>query len=242
MSKENTNVVEDDKSLDLTRKSETPIFSFELPAVSDTDESFNASQSSTDSITLEDDETSALNTETDETGEIPNADETSEADKVRGTLSSKSDSFDPSIHHFPPSETKTGKWRKKSKKRGADESEVIQPNIVYRAIAQDAAMVYANGHIPILGMDAGINNKDELLPLIDSIEAYYNANPDAIKPSPGLLVAMSAVNYSYSVTQREKVQPRVRTLLQTGKEKARLVWGKITGKEVKEDTPVKETN
>jgi hypothetical protein len=137
-------------------------------------------------------------------------------EKYRGQLSDAGQVFDPELHQNPPSQTKTGNWRNKSKAQrtlhgleggnGLDDTAAptTPPN---RIEAQKAAQLYAGLHIPILGNAAAPDSIESLLPLIGSIERYYNEK--GVKHLPaGLDVLLSMGIYSAQVVNRPEVKPR----------------------------------
>lgn len=126
-------------------------------------------------------------------------------DELRGTRSTAGDSYDPSIHQYPPKETKAGHWRKKRKKAGDPPPQ--KTNASFRRQAQSTAEIYAAINHAILGPGAE-PDKDELGMMIDAWEHYYQVY-GVTEVSPKLEVAFASALYSYGVATREKVRPRV---------------------------------
>ncbi len=133
----------------------------------------------------------------------------------RGQLSHKGVPFDPSVHQCPPSETKAGYWRKKSKaqrKAHGLEDDAGQPNesaqaegsnATYRQQAQNAATVYAQLHGIIYGEGARVDKPEEITPLIDAYEAYIQ-QVGGIPVSPGWGAILQSGMYTQSVATKER--------------------------------------
>jgi len=173
-------------------KTETPITDDitsmpDLPDVSQKDDSFVGETEHTDG-----DEQDPVDTE-----------------KHRGTLSTCGDVYDPSLHTYPPKETITGKWRKQGGRGKGKKSDgaPLSPNADYRQAATQTAMLYAQLNRAVMGDGAEIV-RDEVVPMIDAWETYYNANGLRELP-PWLAVTLASGMYSYSVATRPKVKNRV---------------------------------
>lgn len=120
-------------------------------------------------------------------------------ERSRGLTSSGGDQFDPSIHQFPPKETKTGKWRRKRKTDA--ESETIQSNVAYEVEAQKLAALYAHLHTLPFGEHGRLKSKTDIIPLSDALAAYMAENGLKEVP-PTLAVLLTAGAYSSSVATR----------------------------------------
>lgn len=102
--------------------------------------------------------------------------------KYRGTKAKSGEEFDPSEHHCPPSETKTGKWRKKSKKqrsewgldKDSETAPLVESNTQSRFAAQKIAGTYASLHAMIYGADGAKIIDSELMPLVQAWERKIN--------------------------------------------------------------------
>lgn len=124
-------------------------------------------------------------------------------ERVRGTLDDKGVAFDPALHSYPPEKTAGGKWRRipKAQREGIPEAQQIPPNAANRMEAQKMAFLYAGSHTIFFGAKGGAINPDEILPLVDATERYFNEN-GVIKTPPALDLALSAGVYSLTVSQR----------------------------------------
>lgn len=126
----------------------------------------------------------------------------------RGAMSTGNDSYDPTIHTYPPKETAAGKWRRQGGRgKGATAKTEGPINGDYRKQAQQTALLYANINRAIMGDGAEVV-KEEIVPMTDAWENYYMVNGLREVP-PWLQVALSSGMYSYGVATRPKVKDRV---------------------------------
>lgn len=129
----------------------------------------------------------------------------------RGQLDDKGNAFDPLIHDYPPTQTPTGRWKKRPKNKPAPElppgQDELLANAKYRAEAEKMALLYGNLHrIPF-----GENGKIEpqaISPLIDDIERYMMENGHT-QISPKWAVLLSASMYSLTICQRPTNKEKV---------------------------------
>jgi len=138
----------------------------------------------------------------------------------RGQLSRKGVAFDPSVHQCPPSETKAGYWRKKSKaqrKAHGLEDDAGQPdekaqaesgNANYRQQAQNLAWIYAQLHAPLYGEGAK-TDPEELAGLVDAYEAYVQQK-GGIPISPGWGALLGSAMYTQAIATRKSNMEKTR--------------------------------
>lgn len=135
-------------------------------------------------------------------------------EQVRGTLSRNGEPYDPSVHVYPPRENKkTGDWRKRKhsgETRGGDiPTPPAAPNAEYRKAAQESAEMYATLHEMLLGKDAAPESADDLVPMTNAWERYYQAN-GMPERSPGMSVLIASVGYTHGILRRPAFWPRVK--------------------------------
>lgn len=176
-------------------------FNFELPPVSEQTDDFIQA----DAEQVED-----------ENAPVMGFSENSEAEKHRGALDDKGHPYDPLLHAYPPEKTgKLQKWKKLPKKQVQQKAvEDVKSNASYRGEAQKFATLYGESHRLLFG-EGGHVVKEELLPLVDSLERYMLENGHT-EISAGWDVLLSSGMYSFAVTQRE-----------TNKEKVKKWFGSI---------------
>ena len=173
---------------------DSALFNFELPPVSEQSNDF-----------IHDDPEPDDN----EPEHVHGFEEISEAEKHRGALDDKGQPYDPLIHAYPPEKTgKLQKWKKKPKK-DVEQAAVndVKSNASYRGEAQKFATLYGESHRLLFGK-GGYVVKDELIPLVDSLERYMLENGHT-QISAGWDVLLSSGMYSFAVTQRETNKEKV---------------------------------
>ena len=143
-----------------------------------------------------------------------------DGEQFRGTRSTNGrDSYDPSVHLFPPEETATGRWRKiPGRKRDETRARLAadgigaldeMPNAAYRKEAQKYAELYGNSHSLFFGTDGRIESRDELTPMIDAIEGYLSEHGYSSMPA-GWSVALTCASYTVGVCTRESNAEKVK--------------------------------
>lgn len=155
-------------------------------------------------------------------------------ESVRGTLSRKGEPYDPSVHVYPPRENKkSGEWRKRKhsgETKGGDiHAPPAAPNAEYRKAAQESAEMYATLHELILGKEAAPESADDLVPMTNAWERYYQAN-GMPERSPGMSVALAMVGYTHGILRRPAFWPRVKEWATKS-----LIWLKILKAPEEED-------
>ncbi len=137
--------------------------------------------------------------------ERPAEDEQSDKDKVRGTLSRNGESYDPTIHQYPPAQTKPGAWKKRRKARG-DPTAV--PNAEFRREGEKWAALYAQTLRMALG-DGAEARENEMPILVDGFEGYFREKGvQELSPWVGLFLGIGS--YTYGVATREKPANRIK--------------------------------
>lgn len=219
------------------------IFAFDLPPVTETETGYL------------DDEPEASDEEAGEMShDRPGIDGESEAgaaaqperitgEEYRGTLDEKGGAFDPALHSSPPEKTPSGRWKRIPKalreagikKPGSDD--IIEPNASARLEAQKMALLYGTLHTIPFGA-AGAPIKEEVLPLVDSIESFFNTH-GIVKSPPGIDLALSMFVYSAGVAQRPTTIEKTRLYMATA-----IAWfkDKFKGKKPKPKTETKTDN
>lgn len=176
----------------------TGLFEVELPEVTETQSDFIDSDDSdvdpADSVPRE-----TLN-ESGDPGEGPEA--------WRGRLSDNGTPFDPDLHKYPPTQTKSGRWSRTRKK--STETETNDEAAQYRREAENIALLYALAHPMLLGQEAGLRDRADIIPLTDAVERYM-IETGHIDIPPEISLLMSAGSYSAMVVQRPTVWQRVQT-------------------------------
>lgn len=137
-----------------------------------------------------------------------------DAEKHRGTLDDKGGAFDPALHAIPPEKTPSGRWKRipkalRDKSKNSDEPK-IEPNATSRMEAQKIAILYGTLHTIPFGAGGAIT-REEILPLVDSVERYFNEH-GIIQTPPGIDLALSMAVYSMAVAQRSTNLEKVAAL------------------------------
>jgi len=190
-----TEIAEDKIEVGTEIAADESLFEFDLPEVS---------EKTNDFIQADNEETE--NTSDNVEGFVEN----NEAEKYRGNLDDKCGAFDPLIHAYPPEKTgKFGKWKKlpknKQQQKAVDE---VKSNSSYRGEAQKFATLYGESHRLLFG-EGGKVIKDEIIPLVDSLERYMLENGHT-EISAGWDVLLSSGMYSFAITQRETNKEKVK--------------------------------
>lgn len=169
-------------------------FNFELPPVSEQTDDFIQAD---------------VEIEQDENSDVSGFEENNEAEKHRGALDDKGNPYDPLIHAYPPEKTgKLQKWKKLPKKQVQQKAvDDVKSNASYRGEAQKFATLYGESHRLLFGQGGHVV-KEELLPLVDSLERYMLENGHT-ELSAGWDVLLSSGMYSFAITQRESNKEKV---------------------------------
>lgn len=212
MSKDANSVPTDEEANSVPESQESktvPSFdmTFSLPDVSDTASDFIADDPEPEEITT--DEYNQDEPADGETLTESKRNETDSSERARGLVSSGGDVFDPSIHAYPPKETKTGKYRRKRKSDIEKDQETA--NVAYQKEAQNLAFLYGDSHRLLFGDGGRVDSVNDLIPLRDALEAYMVEN--GLKEVPvGWRVLLTAASYSSSVGQREENKGKIQAI------------------------------
>jgi hypothetical protein len=198
------------------------LFSHELPPITETDSGYIVDDDPVESHEPINDTSTAGIKDKENPPNIPETDPLKrileQAEKERGKLSFKGDVFDPVLHQYPPSETKTGKWRTKSKAqkeqwgllgpKPENEAEIIDSNQAIMREAENMAMVYAGLHVTVFGPDGMAKSRDQIVPLVESWNRYM-VNNGVIELPDWMDLILSHGNYSRTIIQQSKTNQEI---------------------------------